>query len=59
MIECLKLEVRVTSKDSDVEVNPLHKKMTEKLYKGRAKRTNFTIINNSNVERKFWIKKIK
>ena len=43
MIECIKLEVKVTSSDSSMEVLPLHKKIPHKLFKNRPKRTYFTV----------------
>lgn len=59
MIECIKLEIKVSTQNSNVEVIPLHKAITEKLFAGKTKRTYFNVVNNSDVDRKFWVTKIK
>lgn len=59
MIECIKLEVKVGTTTSHIDVVPLHKAVTEKLYVGRTKKTFFTINNHSEVDRKFWVTKVK
>lgn len=38
---------------------PLHKRICDRLFVGKGKRTFFTVNNLSEVERKFWVEKVK
>ena len=58
-IECLRVDIKTSSKESALEVAPLHKKIIEPVYKGHFKTVTYKVKNNSETARQFWVAHVK